>query len=162
MLFRSGTGTSSGPTSGSGLHGSGSGLHGSGSGMHAGGDEPGLDGDGIGTSTGPNHGDEPGLDGDGIGTSSGPNRGDEPRRTRSDAVTGVTLSSEESGSDGEVQSTPEGCVPKTPYVGMVFDSDDAALIHYNRYAKHVGFSMKIESSRKSAKDGEKEIGRAHV
>ncbi|KAM0831333.1 hypothetical protein ACQ4PT_065626 [Festuca glaucescens] len=68
----------------------------------------------------------------------------------------VTLSSEESGSDGEVQSTPEGLVPKVPFVGMVFDSVEAALVHYNRYAKHIGFSVKIQSSRKSTKDGEKD------
>jgi hypothetical protein len=34
--------------------------------------------------------------------------------------TGVTLSSEESDGEGEVQSTPKGVAPKTPYVGMVF------------------------------------------
>jgi hypothetical protein len=39
---------------------------------------------------------------------------------------------------------------------MKFDSLDAALMHYKRYAKHVGFSVKIESSRRSAKDGEKD------
>ena len=70
--------------------------------------------------------------------------------------TGVTLSSEDSGSDGEVQSTPEGFVPKTPFVGMKFDTVEAALVHYNKYAKHVGFSVKIESSRKSTRDGEKD------
>ena len=70
--------------------------------------------------------------------------------------TGVTLSSEDSGSDGEVQSTPEGFVPKMPFVGMKFDTVEAALVHYNKYAKHVGFSVKIESSRKSTRDGEKD------
>ncbi|KAM0861511.1 hypothetical protein ACQ4PT_045853 [Festuca glaucescens] len=75
---------------------------------------------------------------------------------KSNAHTGVTLSSEDSGSDGEVQSTPEGLVPKVPFVGMMFDSVDVAMVHYNRYAKHIGFSVKIESSRKSTKDGEKD------
>jgi hypothetical protein len=68
---------------------------------------------------------------------------------------GVTLSSEESGSDGEVQSTPEGYVPQKPFVGMIFDSLNPSLAHYNRYAKHVGFLVRIESSRKSTIDGEK-------
>jgi hypothetical protein len=70
--------------------------------------------------------------------------------------TGVTLSSEESGSDGEVQSTPEGFVPKTPFLGMMFDSLEDALAHYNRYAKHAGFSVRIDLSRKLAKDGLKD------
>jgi hypothetical protein len=66
------------------------------------------------------------------------------------------LSREDSGGEAEVQSTPNGFAPKTPYVGMVFDSFDAALSHYNIYAKHVVFSVKIESSRRCAKDGEKD------
>ncbi|KAM0871245.1 hypothetical protein ACQ4PT_039493 [Festuca glaucescens] len=73
--------------------------------------------------------------------------------THSGARTGVTLSSEDSGSDEEVQSTPEGFVPKTPFVGMVFDTLEAALADYNRYVHHIDFSVKIESSRKSAIDG---------
>lgn len=76
--------------------------------------------------------------------------------SRSGARTGITLSSEDSGSDGDVQSTPKGVIPKTPYVGMVFYSRNAALVHYNRYAHHIGFSVKIKSSINSAKDGEKE------
>ena len=66
------------------------------------------------------------------------------------------MSSAESGSDGEVQSTPEGFVPKTPYISMIFDSPEAALLHYNRYAKHVGFSVKISSSRRSVGDNQKD------
>ncbi|KAM0824299.1 hypothetical protein ACQ4PT_070290 [Festuca glaucescens] len=76
--------------------------------------------------------------------------------THSGAWTGVTLSSEDSGSDDEVQSTLEGFVPKTPFVGMMFDTIEAALAHYNRYAHHISFSVKIESSRKSAIDGVKD------
>ena len=71
-------------------------------------------------------------------------------------ATGQTLSSAESGSDGEVQSTPEGFVPKTPYIGMIFDSPEAALLHYNRYAKHVGFSVKMSSSRRAVGDNQKD------
>ncbi|KAM0928908.1 hypothetical protein ACQ4PT_001957 [Festuca glaucescens] len=76
--------------------------------------------------------------------------------THSGAWTCVTLSSEDSGSYDEVQSTPEGFVPKTPFVGMMFDTLEAALAHYNRYAHHIGFSVKIEPSRKSAIDGVKD------
>ena len=72
------------------------------------------------------------------------------------AGTGQTLSSAESGSDGEVQSTPEGFAPKTPYIGMLFDSPEAALLHYNRYAKHVGFSVKMSSSRRAVGDNQKD------
>ena len=71
-------------------------------------------------------------------------------------ATGQTLSSAESGSDGEVQSTTEGFVPKTPYIGMIFDSPEVALLHYNRYAKHVGFSVKISLSRRSVGDNQKD------
>jgi hypothetical protein len=102
------------------------------------------------TTVGPSGGDDQGVDGFSTAPS---NRGP---TVRSAAHTGVTLSSEESGSGGEVQSTPEGFVPKIPYVGMVFDSLEDALLRYNRYAKHLGFSVKIESSRKSTKDGEKD------
>ncbi|CAM0955547.1 unnamed protein product [Alopecurus aequalis] len=74
-------------------------------------------------------------------------------------ATGVTLPTDDSGSDGEVQSTPEGFeafVPKTPFLGMKFDSHEEAHYHYNRYAKYVGFSVKIFSSRNSAIDKEKD------
>ena len=67
--------------------------------------------------------------------------------TTDGAPTGQTLSSEESGSDGEVQSTPEGFAPRKPYLGMKFDTSEAAKVHYNRYAEHVGFSMKMSSSK---------------
>lgn len=76
--------------------------------------------------------------------------------TDTGAATGNTLSSEHSGSDSEVQSTPEGFTPRTPYVGMKFDTWEAAKMHYNRYAKHVGFSMKMSSSRNSVIDKQKD------
>ncbi|CAM0883368.1 unnamed protein product [Alopecurus aequalis] len=76
---------------------------------------------------------------------------------RSGAAVGVTLSTENSDSEGEeVQSTPEGFAPRTPFLGMKFDSHEEALSHYNRYGKHIGFSVKIFSSRNSAIDGEKD------
>jgi hypothetical protein len=30
-----------------------------------------------------------------------------------------------------MQSTPEGLVPKVPFVGMMYDYVDAAMVHYN-------------------------------
>jgi hypothetical protein len=38
----------------------------------------------------------------------------------------VTLTSEDNGEEGEVQSTPEGFSPKTPFLGMI-DTWEAAL-----------------------------------
>ncbi|KAM0868142.1 hypothetical protein ACQ4PT_041517 [Festuca glaucescens] len=72
------------------------------------------------------------------------------------APTGQTISSEDNGSDGEVQSTLEGFAPRTPYLGMKFDTWEAAKMHYNMYAKHVGFSMKMSSSRNSVLDKQKD------
>lgn len=46
------------------------------------------------------------------------------RSNHSGATTSVTLSSEDSGSDGENQCTLEGFVSKTPFVGIMFDSID--------------------------------------
>jgi hypothetical protein len=77
------------------------------------------------------------------------------RHSHSNLRSGVTLSSEDSGSDDEVQSTPEGFAPQKPFVGMIFDTLTACLTHYKRYARHVGFSVRIESSRRSTLDGEK-------
>jgi hypothetical protein len=76
--------------------------------------------------------------------------------TDTGAPTGHTISTEDSGSDGEVQSTPEDLTQQKPYVGMRFDSWEATQIHYNRYAKHLGFSMKLSSSRQSVMDNEKD------
>jgi hypothetical protein len=74
-----------------------------------------------------------------------------------DAATGQTLSSDDSGGDEEVQSTPcsQADVQK-PFPGMMFDTLAAAKLHYNKYAKVVGFSIKTSSSKNSVLDGEKE------
>ncbi|KAM0879831.1 hypothetical protein ACQ4PT_033973 [Festuca glaucescens] len=82
----------------------------------------------------------------------GPSNNEQQAQSR--ARTGVTLSSEESDGEAEVQSKPEGYVPKVLFVGMFFNSPETARQHYNRYAHHIGFSVKIESSRRCAKDGE--------
>lgn len=39
-----------------------------------------------------------------------------------------------------------------PYPTMSFDLWEEAKVHYNSYAKHIGFSIKIGTSRKSRKD----------
>jgi hypothetical protein len=74
-----------------------------------------------------------------------------------DVLTGITLSSDNSGGEDEVQSTPSSqpTVDK-PYPGMMFDSWEQARVHYNRYAKHVGFSIKSSTSRNSSIDKEKD------
>jgi hypothetical protein len=157
-----GAGTSAGPSGTFGLQGDGAGA----SAGHSG--ASGLQGDAAGTSAKPSGAF--GLQGEGAGASAVPTGGEQNisgvrsapldvptgGNVHSGARTGVTLSNDESGGKGEVQSTPEGFVPKTPFVGMVFDSLDASLVHCNRYAKHVSFSIKIESSRKSTRDGEKD------
>lgn len=45
---------------------------------------------------------------------------------------------------------------QVPYLTLTFNSEEEARAHYNRYAKRVGFSIKINTSRKSAKDGERD------
>jgi hypothetical protein len=67
------------------------------------------------------------------------------------------LSSDDSEGDDEVQSTPSSQHDVTkPYPGMIFDSWEEAKMHYNRYAKLVGFSTKSSTSRNSAIDGQKD------
>jgi hypothetical protein len=157
-----GAGTSTGLSGTSGLQGDGAGT----SARHSG--ASGLQGDAAGTSAKPSGASR--LQGEGARASAVPTGGEKNilgvrsaplgvptgGNVHSGARTGVTLSNDVSGGKGEVQSIPEGFVPKTAFVGIVFDSLDAALVHYSRYAKHVSFSTKIESSRKSTRDGEKD------
>jgi hypothetical protein len=77
-----------------------------------------------------------------------------------DTQTGQTLSTDDSGEeddDDEVQSTPcsQGDV-QTPFQGMMFDSWEQAKMHYNKYAKMVGFSIKCSTSKNSTLDGQKD------
>jgi len=44
--------------------------------------------------------------------------------------------------------------PKEPYVGMRFDTLEDAKEHYNAYSLQMGFSIKMNSSRKDMKTGE--------
>ena len=50
----------------------------------------------------------------------------------------------------EVLSTPQ-----EPYVGMTFSTPQDARVYYNRYARHAGFSIRIDTSRESKKDNDK-------
>jgi hypothetical protein len=74
-----------------------------------------------------------------------------------DAATGQTISSDDSGRDEEVQSMPcsQADIQK-PFPGMMFDTLEAAKLHYNMYAKVVGFSIKTISSKNYVLDGEKD------
>lgn len=49
--------------------------------------------------------------------------------------------------------TYEGDAIVEPYEGMEFDSEDAAKIFYDEYARRVGFVMRVMSCRRSERDG---------
>ncbi|XP_071932275.1 protein FAR1-RELATED SEQUENCE 5-like isoform X2 [Coffea arabica] len=48
---------------------------------------------------------------------------------------------------------PEADPDLEPYEGMEFESEEAAKAFYNSYARRVGFSTRVSSSRRSRKDG---------
>jgi hypothetical protein len=74
-----------------------------------------------------------------------------------EAHTGQTLSSDDSGGDDEVQSTPCSQTDiQKPYPGMMFETWEDAKLHYNRYAKLLGFSIKCSTSKNSTIDGLKD------
>ena len=61
--------------------------------------------------------------------------------------TAETVADEVDVEDGvEVLSTPQ-----EPFVGMSFNTSDAAKDYYNSYACHIGFSIRIDTSRESKK-----------
>ncbi|XP_051113428.1 protein FAR1-RELATED SEQUENCE 5 [Andrographis paniculata] len=47
----------------------------------------------------------------------------------------------------------EGEIELEPYEGMEFESEEAAKAFYNLYARRIGFSTRVSSSRRSRKDG---------
>ncbi|CAN4112643.1 unnamed protein product [Withania somnifera] len=49
--------------------------------------------------------------------------------------------------------SPQGDLDLEPYEGMEFESEEAAKAFYNSYARRVGFSTRVSSSRRSRKDG---------
>ncbi|KAG6712224.1 hypothetical protein I3842_05G093600 [Carya illinoinensis] len=56
-------------------------------------------------------------------------------------------------SSGEIY-LPEGdLLDLEPYEGMEFESEEAAKAFYNSYARRVGFSTRVSSSRRSRRDG---------
>jgi len=70
---------------------------------------------------------------------------------------GVTVPTAKTTADGvdvedgvEVLSTPQ-----EPFVGMSFNTSDAVKDYYNSYARHTGFSIRIDTSRESKKANEK-------
>ncbi|GMN50152.1 hypothetical protein TIFTF001_019306 [Ficus carica] len=57
------------------------------------------------------------------------------------------------GGSGEIY-LPEGdLLDLEPYEGMEFESEEAAKAFYNSYARRVGFSTRVSSSRRSRRDG---------
>lgn len=40
-----------------------------------------------------------------------------------------------------------------PYVGLQFESEEAAMIYYNEYAKRVGFIIRVGNCHRSSRDG---------
>lgn len=57
------------------------------------------------------------------------------------------------GGSGEIY-LPEGdFLDLEPYEGMEFESEEAAKAFYNSYARRVGFSTRVSSSRRSRRDG---------
>lgn len=57
------------------------------------------------------------------------------------------------GGGGNGIYVPEGDPDLEPYDGMEFESEEAAKAFYNYYARRVGFSTRVSSSRRSRKDG---------
>ena len=70
---------------------------------------------------------------------------------------GLTVPTAQTATDGgdvedgiEVLSTPQ-----EPYVGMTFSTPQDARVYYNWYARHAGFSIRIDTSRESKKGNDK-------
>ena len=61
--------------------------------------------------------------------------------------TGGTIGQEGVGNDNDDEAWSQ---PKEPFVGMRFDTLEGAKEHYNAYALRLGFSIKMNTSRKSA------------
>ncbi|XP_048336732.2 protein FAR1-RELATED SEQUENCE 5 [Ziziphus jujuba] len=69
-------------------------------------------------------------------------------------VDSPALTSGGSGGGGGEIYLPEGdLLDLEPYEGMEFESEEAAKAFYNSYARRVGFSTRVSSSRRSRRDG---------
>ena len=67
--------------------------------------------------------------------------------------TGETIPQEGLGIDDDDEAWSQ---PKEPTIGMRFDTLECAQAHYNAYALRLGFSIKMNTSRKSRKTGKLE------
>ncbi|KAF2292509.1 hypothetical protein GH714_024926 [Hevea brasiliensis] len=56
-------------------------------------------------------------------------------------------------SDGKEVTTSEGSSDMEPYVGMEFESEEAAKVFYDAYATRLGFIMRVDAFRRSMRDG---------
>lgn len=54
--------------------------------------------------------------------------------------------------ENEVVTTEESS-DMEPYVGMEFESEEAAKVSYDAYATHLGFIMRVDAFRRSMRDG---------
>lgn len=59
----------------------------------------------------------------------------------------------ESSSGGELGICDDDHAIQEPYEGLEFESEDAAKIFYDEYARRVGFVMRVMSCRRSERDG---------
>ncbi|XP_038694155.1 protein FAR1-RELATED SEQUENCE 7-like isoform X2 [Tripterygium wilfordii] len=55
-------------------------------------------------------------------------------------------------SDGKERVSDDGSFEMEPYVGMEFESEEAAKVFYDVYATRVGFIMRVDAFRRSMRD----------
>lgn len=71
-----------------------------------------------------------------------------------DSPTNITTSGGGGAGTSSELYLPEGdLLDLEPYEGMEFESEEAAKAFYNSYARRVGFSTRVSSSRRSRRDG---------
>ncbi|XP_059660004.1 protein FAR1-RELATED SEQUENCE 5-like [Cornus florida] len=56
-------------------------------------------------------------------------------------------------SNGKELVSSEGDLDMEPYVGMEFESEEAAKVFYDSYATRLGFIMRVDAFRRSMRDG---------
>ncbi|XP_004290121.1 PREDICTED: protein FAR1-RELATED SEQUENCE 7 [Fragaria vesca subsp. vesca] len=56
-------------------------------------------------------------------------------------------------SNGQEAAAFEGSSDMEPYVGMEFETEEAAKVFYDAYATHMGFIMRVDAFRRSLRDG---------
>ncbi|KAL6217840.1 hypothetical protein ACLB2K_011057 [Fragaria x ananassa] len=55
--------------------------------------------------------------------------------------------------NGQEAAAFEGSSDMEPYVGMEFETEEAAKVFYDAYATHLGFIMRVDAFRRSLRDG---------